>query len=637
MAATEFKPDFTIGMATFRNFDEVFFTVQALRFFNPELMKRFEILIVDNDPTSKDGKAIKALMEGRTAPNGRYIAWDKIKGSVPPRAEMIRQARGRFVVCIDSHVLLLPANNGPHQGLRMLREWFGSNLEQASSLDPMGRTHNAMKTLETFFGDIPTTGAGVSALQCLADYFDANPKSDDFIQGPLVSNYGPHRLEGSHMIPRWRSGMFGTWGVDQRAKDPNSEPFEIEEHGLGLFAIRKASFLGFRDDFVGFSGGEGYIHEKYRQAGRRCLCLPGARWIHKFSRPHGIPHRPITEDKIKNHIRGWMELGVDLATGDKSDPIASIANHFVGGGRIPAETFSQLAADVGVPNYVVKISTPRGSGAVIGPTSWGSFGMRGNPLVERFGFDRYNSRAKIDPAGRRYETIIAVKCDIPPVLRRVSKRLIFDPLDKWFVSNRESDKSPAQWLADEFVRNRFTDLIAATIPLKDAARRGLPKSVRVHLVPHQADSRIGLDWYDPDGPVVYCGMSKFIEPALPAVRAACERLGRPFVFDTDHHAWKSLKGASLVLAPRVGLRSRMNLQCKPAVKIANSAQAGIPVLATDDPAITSLYSDVRTAPAADWLEPKKLADLIEAALGDSAPTLQTPFDRWLERMKGILE
>tara|TARA_R110002051_G_scaffold228982_3_gene291039 strand:- start:120 stop:911 length:792 start_codon:yes stop_codon:yes gene_type:complete len=261
--------------------------------------------------------------------------------------------------------------------------------------------------------------------------------------------------------------------------------------------------------------------------------------------------------------------------------------------------------------------------------------MRGDPIAQRFAWDRYNSRGKVDPGGRVYDNCLAIKCDVPPIIRRTAGRIFFDPLDKWFANRTEGAKTPAQWLADEHNRNRFTDLIAATVPMAEAAKRGLPKSVRVHLVPHHADPRVGLDWYDPAGPIVYAGMSKFIEPALETVRRACKLVGREFSYVTKHHAWEGLKGASLVLAPRVGLRTRLNLNCKPTVKIANAAQAGIPVLATDDPAVMSLYNEVRVARVEDWTDAAKLARHLRDALEDKPPALQHSFESWIERMKGI--
>lgn len=585
---TETEPDFTIGMAAFKNFDEVYFTVQALRFFNVETIKRFEIVVVDNCPDSKDGEAIKALIEGRVRDRGRYVPFPEPKGSVPPRGHLFDIARGKFVVCIDSHVFLAPG-----------------------------------------------------ALDALVKFFDENPDCDDLLHGPLLSNYGPHRIEGTHMNPRWRSAMFGTWGKDSRGEDADGEPFEIPQHGLGLFAARRESWLRFHPDFAGFSGGEGYIHEKYRQAGRRVLCLPGVRWYHKFSRPHGIPHRPTVEDKIRNHVRGWMELGVDLQTRSTDDPIESIAEHYVGRGLVSAERFSGLVAEAGFPGYIVKEpGSLESKGAVVGPSSWGSFCMRGRPLAEKFGFRVIQSRAKINLAeDERFDTALVVKSEVPKLIRERSSRVIAEPLDLWFQSNRELDKTPAKFLADFYARNKFDDLIVSTIPMKKAAGRGIPKGVRVHLVPHHADARVGRDWHDPDGPIVYAGHRDFVAPAVEAIKAAAERLGREVVFDYHPElAFRALKGASLCLAPRLGRagRKQLNREGKPTVKIANAAQARVPLLTTDDPSITTLFPDVRSAPADDWLDEVKIAGLMGKALDDEATAVQFSFDRWLERMRGIV-
>src|SRR5207237_2934286 len=86
----------------------------------------------------------------------------------------------------------------------------------------------------------------------------------------------------THFDPVWRAQM---WGSDPRGQDPEGEPFEISMQGLGVFSCMKDDWLGFHPKFQGFGGEEGYIHEKFRQAGRRCLCLPWLRWMHRFSRP----------------------------------------------------------------------------------------------------------------------------------------------------------------------------------------------------------------------------------------------------------------------------------------------------------------------------------------------------------------
>ena len=48
---------------------------------------------------------------------------------------------------------------------------------------------------------------------------------------------------------------------------------------------------GFPAAFRGFGGEEAYIHEKFRRAGGRRLCLPWLRWMHRFGRPVAFPTR----------------------------------------------------------------------------------------------------------------------------------------------------------------------------------------------------------------------------------------------------------------------------------------------------------------------------------------------------------
>ena len=49
------KPKLTIGMATFDDYHGVYFSIQALRMYHPEVIDDIEILVVDNNP---DGSAI---------------------------------------------------------------------------------------------------------------------------------------------------------------------------------------------------------------------------------------------------------------------------------------------------------------------------------------------------------------------------------------------------------------------------------------------------------------------------------------------------------------------------------------------------------------------------------------------------
>jgi hypothetical protein len=130
--------------------------------------------------------------------------------------------------------------------------------------------------------------------------------------------------------------MWGIWGHDPRGQNPNGEPFEIWANGMGLFSCRKDAWLGFNPHFRGFGGEEGYIHEKYRQAGRKTLCLPFLRWLHRFGRPNGAPYPLTRYAKVRNYVLGHQELGLSL------DPVHE---HFVRSGLFSEADWTHLLAD----------------------------------------------------------------------------------------------------------------------------------------------------------------------------------------------------------------------------------------------------------------------------------------------------
>ncbi len=81
--------------------------------------------------------------------------------------------------------------------------------------------------------------------------------------------------------------------------------------GLGLFSCRRAAWPGFNPHFRGFGGEEGYLHQKFRNRGQRCLCLPWLRWVHRFGRPDGVPYPVDWRDRIVNYLIGHREVGLD--------------------------------------------------------------------------------------------------------------------------------------------------------------------------------------------------------------------------------------------------------------------------------------------------------------------------------------
>jgi Glycosyl transferase family 2 len=242
--------ELTIGMATYHDFDGVYFTLQALRLYQD--LSHTELLVIDNYGCEQTQRLVEGWLKGR------YLRATEVVGTAAPRELIFREARGQAVLCCDSHVLLAPG-----------------------------------------------------AIAQLKQYYREHPDCQDLLQGPML--YDDGKLLATHFEPRWREQMWGTWASDPRGQDPEGEPFEIPMQGLGVFSYRKAAWLGFHPGFRGFGGEEGYIHEKFRQAGRRCLCLPWLRWMHRFSRPAGVMYPLTVEDKLHNYVLGHAELGLDLA------------------------------------------------------------------------------------------------------------------------------------------------------------------------------------------------------------------------------------------------------------------------------------------------------------------------------------
>lgn len=249
-------PKLTVGMATHDDFHGVYFTIISIILYHKEVLDQIEILVVDNNPDSEHGQAVKGLCNRIKI--ARYIRAAEYKGTAI-RERVLEEARGEYVLCADCHVFL-------HSG----------------------------------------------ALQRLLDYFEQHPQSNDLIHGPLF--YDNHESYSTHMDPIWRKGFYGTWGSDSRGKDIDGEAFDIPLQGMGLFACRRDAWPGFNLRFRGFGGEEGYIHEKFRQHGGRVLCLPFLRWTHRFDRPGGAQYENKWEHRIRNYLLGWDELGLETSS-----------------------------------------------------------------------------------------------------------------------------------------------------------------------------------------------------------------------------------------------------------------------------------------------------------------------------------
>jgi hypothetical protein len=243
-------PELTIGMATFDDFDGVYFTLQALRLYHD--LDNVELLVVDNYGCEHTKEFVRDWVKGT------YILADDAAGTAYAKNLVFDKASGTAVLCCDSHVLFEPG--------------------------VIGR---------------------------LKRYHREHPDGLDLLQGPLV--YDDGSMVSTHFDPVWREQMWGIWATDARGLDPEGEPFEITMQGLGAFSCRAEAWPGFHPGFRGFGGEEGYIHEKVRRNGGQCLCVPWMRWMHRFGRPKGVPYPLTVEDKLRNYLIGHLDLGLDTA------------------------------------------------------------------------------------------------------------------------------------------------------------------------------------------------------------------------------------------------------------------------------------------------------------------------------------
>jgi hypothetical protein len=245
----------TIGMATYDDFDGVYFTIQSVRLFHPEVADHVAFLIVDNHPEGPHAEALRGLSQ--VLPAVRYVPCPRPRGTAV-RDLVFREATSDFVLCVDSHVLFVPGS-----------------------------------------------------LARLVDYLRANRSTPDLLQGPLV--FDDLTSIATHFAPVWRNGMYGVWACAVGGAPPDAAPFEIPMQGLGAFACRRAAWPGLNPRLQGFGGEEGYVHEKIRRRGGRVLCLPFLRWAHRFGRPGGAPYRPTWKERIRNYLVIHDELGWDPA------------------------------------------------------------------------------------------------------------------------------------------------------------------------------------------------------------------------------------------------------------------------------------------------------------------------------------
>ncbi len=239
----------TIGTTSYNNYAETYATIEALRTYHD--LTDCEILVIDNFGDHELEEFIKSNGSCAGCPPHcgvvRYVKCVEKNGPAYAKNKVFEHARGEMTLCVDSHVFLAP-----------------------------GALNN-----------IPIT--------------------DDFITGPLI--YNNHTIYSSHWLRQWRGQMLGVWSENLTEDKLPKSPIDIPGMGCGCFATRTKSWLGFNPRMRGFGGEEFAIHEKYRQAGRRVICLPSLIWLHQFGGKKLYPLQII--DRVINYLINWQDLGLD--------------------------------------------------------------------------------------------------------------------------------------------------------------------------------------------------------------------------------------------------------------------------------------------------------------------------------------
>lgn len=248
----------TIGMSCYNDYDGVWFTINSILQYHPEVRDDIRFVVIDGNPDSAHGQACERLiakLKNRHGNCGLYVknvSW----ASTASRDYVFQFATTPYVLCVDSHVMIAPG-----------------------------------------------------VLRKLIDHYDSNPQCNDLIQGPLYDENGD--LFATEMTPVWDYNMYGKWGKNHDLAN-GTEPWNVELMGLGLFSCTKQAWPGFNPAFRGFGGEEGYIHRKFINNGGKCTMYPWLKWIHRFDRPGGVPYLNEYVDRLKNYLIGWYETGQDV-------------------------------------------------------------------------------------------------------------------------------------------------------------------------------------------------------------------------------------------------------------------------------------------------------------------------------------
>jgi len=253
----EKEPILTVGSSTLLDFHGVTYTFGSLMTHHGNFGGDVEFLLVDNhpEPTTRcrgvrgfycegcrkigeDGpeckecaKALADMQVCANAEGARYVRWSEKQGTYPGKDRLKVEARGKWVLCMDSHVMLTP-----------------------------------------------------HALEVVLETIEENPESDDFYHFPnLFRSANPDR-PGRPAASDYRNQQFiyhggakrgGVYGWTGEAKKPG-RAYPIAAMITSCYLVRKKAWFSARgyDPILGNYGGwEGPLQLKWWLMGRQVRSL----------------------------------------------------------------------------------------------------------------------------------------------------------------------------------------------------------------------------------------------------------------------------------------------------------------------------------------------------------------------------
>jgi hypothetical protein len=330
----------TVGMAVHNDFKMLWATVQALKM---EILKYnlpVEIIVVDNDSSSKQGKMTERFIQGHSGKvKAQYFSCSQeLFGTTQPRQMVFDKSETPWTMCIDSHIFIWPG------ALKELVDWLSGpmgEMHQDNLLSGpllmddliLEATHFDLIWDAEMWGKWGTAWWDHEA----SEYFSVTQSPDPTNARPRFVKLSPKIVD--HDIPHkmlYSGHQRSLRELGYQSAVERGYPFEIPAMGLGLFLAKTESWLGFNRYMRGFGGEEGYIHTKYRNAGRSCICLPFLMWNHKFNTAEEINYSVDRRNKVRNYVLAFNEVGLSLQP---------VFEHFVVRNLITQRDWDRIVSD----------------------------------------------------------------------------------------------------------------------------------------------------------------------------------------------------------------------------------------------------------------------------------------------------